>query len=134
MRKLVDAGSTVLLETNGSQNLEKVPPEVHVVMDVKCPSSGMHDKMDFWNFKLLRPTDDVKFVLANEEDYNYAKDMILKYHLYDMCNCILSPVTPGLRPQALASWLVRDTKTFGRLVWMQLQLHKILWDPNERKR
>lgn len=134
MQILLDEGYTVLLETNGSKDLTVVPLGVHVIMDVKCPGSGMHERLDLANFARLKTTDDIKFVLANEADYDYAKKVILENDLHENFNCILSPVTPGCSPQDLAAWVVRDTEELGERVWMQIQLHKYIWDPNERKR
>lgn len=133
MQSLIDEDYTVLLETNGSLDLSEVPNNVHIIMDAKCPSSGMHEKLDFQNFGHLANSDDVKFVCASEEDYQYAKNLILENNLHLFCNCILSPVTPGLDPKDLAEWVVRDTRLFGKRVWMQVQMHKTIWG-NERKR
>lgn len=132
--RLIKSGYVVLVETNGSQDISVLPPATHVVMDMKCPGSGMNDKMMFENFEFLKLTDDLKFVLSGRDDYLYAMELILEHNLQDKVNCILSPVSSSCAPADLAEWLVEDTVKLGPKVFMQVQLHKILWDPNERER
>jgi 7-carboxy-7-deazaguanine synthase len=134
MDALSQRGYTVLLETNGSLDIGAVPNSVHIVMDVKCPSSGMHDRMYFENFNLLKSIDDVKFVIADRTDFDYAVDVILTHGVHRKANCILSPGSPTCDPRDLAAWLLEKTAKLGPSVFMQLQLHKYIWDPNERER
>jgi 7-carboxy-7-deazaguanine synthase len=121
--QLLAAGRTVLLETNGSFSLEAVPADVVKIMDIKCPSSGMHDKMIFDNFGCLTPTDEIKFVISSREDYKWAGKLVSAYHLHDKATVTFSPVTAMLPPAALAEWLLADRLP----VRLRLQLHTILW-------
>lgn len=123
MAALLAAGRTVLLETNGSLSLKQVPPEVVKIVDLKCPDSGMAEKMDIANLALLTPRDEIKFVLSSRTDYDWAKVMISKYRLAEKAKLILSPVTGCLKPGLLAQWLLEDALP-ARL---QLQLHTLLW-------
>lgn len=134
MKLLLERGYTVLLETNGSKDMNMVPGGVHIVMDIKCPGSGMHEHMDFSNFGKLKHTDDIKFVIKSREDYDYAADLILKHGLHERFNCFFGPVWPDCKPADLAAWVIEDAPQFGPRIKMQLQMHKFIWDPNERKR
>ena len=126
--KLLQNGRTVLVETNGSLSLEKVPKEVVKIMDVKCPGSGMHEKMDFRNFSYLSPTDEVKFVISSRQDYDFAKKTLLLHSLLGMCKVSFSPVTDRLASYDLARWIMDDRLP----VRLQLQLHTILWPDKTR--
>lgn len=131
-QKLLEADVQVLIETNGSMAIADIPPEVIKILDCKCPTSGETDKMDFVNFALLSKTDEIKFVISDREDYDYAVGILNKYELNRKVNNILfSPVlsNPGLSVQ-LARWILQDKIC----VRMQLQMHKIIWGPEERGR
>jgi 7-carboxy-7-deazaguanine synthase len=117
MAQLLAAGRKVLLETNGSFSLERVPGEVVRIMDMKCPSSGMHEKMNFANFDFMTPQDEIKFVLSSREDYNWAAELVGAYGLHHRTTVTFSPVTARLEPASLAGWLLDD----------RLQLHTFLW-------
>jgi 7-carboxy-7-deazaguanine synthase len=113
----------VLLETNGSLGISKVPGEVIKILDIKCPDSGMHERMDFKNLHFLSPRDEVKFVLSSRADYDWAVAIIDKYRLDRTARLLFSPVSGRLDPPDLAEWLLSDQLP-ARL---QLQLHKNLW-------
>ena len=123
MESFLEQGVKVLLETNGSLSLERVPPEVIKVMDLKPPSSGMEEHNLFSNLAFLTKKDEVKFVVADEKDYAWAKEIIFSYHLPVFTNVLLSPAFGLLEPQKLASWILKDRLP----VRFQLQLHKVLW-------
>lgn len=123
MEALLAAGRTVLLETNGSLGLERVPQEVVKIIDLKCPGSGMTEQMYPGNLDLLAPHDEIKFVLSSRADYDWAVAMIRKHHLDKKAKLILSPVIGRLEPSLLAEWLLADALP-ARL---QLQLHTLLW-------
>lgn len=123
MAQLLAAGRKVLLETNGSFSLERVPGEVVRIMDMKCPSSGMHEKMDFANFGYMTPQDEIKFVLSSREDYNWAAELVGAYGLHKKTTVTFSPVTARLEPARLAGWLLDDRLP----VRLRLQLHTFLW-------
>lgn len=123
MEALLAADRTVLLETNGSLGLERVPQEVVKIIDLKCPGSGMAEQMYPGNLDLLAPHDEIKFVLSSRADYDWAVAIIRKHHLDKKAKLILSPVIGRLEPSLLAEWLLADALP-ARL---QLQLHTLLW-------
>lgn len=125
-KRLLDAGHTVLVETNGSLDITMLPDGALAVMDVKCPSSGMADRNDLVNLDRLRPGDEVKFVLADRMDYAFALDLAPKvWHRHAVS---FSPVTGRLDPADLAAWMLAD-RVHARLA---LQLHKMIWGPEAR--
>lgn len=117
----------ICLETNGSKNLEKLQNKksLMISLDIKCPSSGMHEKMQLGNITILAQKDQLKFVIKNKEDYNYAKKLISKYK--PVCSVFFQPVW-GINTKELAEWVIND----GLNVQMSLQLHKILWGEKRR--
>jgi 7-carboxy-7-deazaguanine synthase len=123
MEALLARGHTVLLETNGSLSIARVPREVVKIIDLKCPDSGMAEKMDLANLALLSPHDEIKFVVSSRGDYDWAKAMIAEHRLAEKAKLILSPVIGRLAPALLAEWLMVDALP-ARL---QLQLHTLLW-------
>ena len=129
MEMLMARGYTVMLETGGHRPLTRVPRDVVKIMDVKCPGSGEADK-NFWeNIALLSPHDEVKFVLQDRADYDFARDVIAKYDLPPRVAAVLmSPVHGVLDPKALSEWMLADHLP-ARL---QLQLHKLIWSPDTR--
>ena len=132
MSALCDAGRTVLVETGGSLDVSAVDPRVHRIVDVKCPGSGESGANRWENLDVLTPRDEVKFVLADRADYDFAKDVLTRFPLAARgVGLLLSPVwgDPTL-PRRIAEWMIAD-RLPARL---QLQLHKVLWDPAERGR
>ncbi len=116
-------GVKVLLETNGSLSLERVPREVVKIMDLKPPSSWMSGFIHWPNLAYLGPRDQVKFVLANREDYLWACQVLRHYQLPVYTQVLMSPVYGELPPQTLAQWILEDHLP----VRFQIQLHKFLW-------
>lgn len=132
MERLCDAGQTVLLETGGSLPIDPVDPRVHRVVDLKCPGSGECERNLWSNVTHLTERDEVKFVIANRADYEWARERLREHDLSARCAAVLfSPVhgVAGLAAR-IADWLVED-RLPARL---QIQLHKVLWDPAERER
>lgn len=123
------AGQEVSIETNGAQPLGNysLGPGHRWVMDVKCPSSNMAGRLIRDNLALLRPHDEVKFVIAGKGDYGWARTFIKEHGLVDRCRVILSPVH-GFKPDSLAGWILEDRLD----VRVQVQLHKVIWDPEAR--
>lgn len=121
---LCDEGYSVSLETSGALDIGGVDPRVSRIMDLKAPGSAEVDKNRFENIALLRPSDEVKIVLADEADYQWACARIAEYDLAARCTVLLSPVAGDLAPSTLADWIVRDRLP----VRFQLQLHKVLWN------
>lgn len=119
---------TVLVETNGSVDISKAPAPSIRIMDIKTPSSGMSEKIDWENIARLRKDDQVKFVIAEQRDYIWAKKIIEDYNLSDVCSLIFSPLYSKLEYRELAAWILEDNLP----VRMQLQLHKIIWPDIEK--
>ncbi len=124
----LDRDFTVLVETNGTIPLSPLDPRAVKVMDVKCPGSGEERKILWENFSALSPRDEVKFVIASEEDYLYAKEIISKYCPKAPFTVLLSPAFGLMAPDKLAGWMVGD----GLAARFQLQLHKLVWGPDAR--
>ena len=120
---LCDAGLHVSLETSGALDIASVDARVSRVVDIKTPASGEHAKNLWSNLAHLRPHDQIKYVICTEEDYQWAKGMVLEQQLQQRCVVWFSPCAGQLEPHALADWIVRDRLP----VRFQLQLHKLLW-------
>jgi 7-carboxy-7-deazaguanine synthase len=120
---LCDAGYRVSLETSGAVDIAGVDPRVVRVMDLKTPGSGELDKNLYANIDQLRPTDQVKFVITDEDDYRWSCEQLQRWNLNERCEVLFSPVAGDMPPQRLADWILRDCLD----VRFQLQLHKILW-------
>ncbi len=129
MGRLIDEGFAVLLETGGHRSIARVPPGVVAVMDVKCPGSGETDRVDWENVGRLRPHDQVKFVISDRADYDFARDTLARHALADRSACVLfSPVHDVLDPRTLAEWVLADRLP----VRVQLQVHKYIWGAKTR--
>jgi 7-carboxy-7-deazaguanine synthase len=129
MSRLLALGKTVLLETGGHRSTDRVPEGVVTILDVKCPGSGESARHDWTNFDRLRPHDEVKFVVKDRGDYEYAKDVISRHALSARAAALhLSPVHGVLDPRQLSEWVLADRLP----VRVQLQLHKLIWDPQTR--
>jgi 7-carboxy-7-deazaguanine synthase len=118
-----DAGFETLLETNGSLDISQVDERVVRIVDFKCPGSGESDQILWANVEQLRLADEAKFVIADREDYNFARDAIAKHSLGDRCTVIFSPAAGHLDPADLARWILQDNLP----VRLGVQLHKIIW-------
>ncbi len=129
MKRLCDEGYEVLLETNGSIDISNTDQRVKRIMDFKCPSSGMVEKNLWKNVHFLKPGDEVKFVISNHEDYEWAKKVIKKYDLPDRSVVLMSVVFGALEPQQIVEWILHDKLS----VRFQLQLHKYIWKPEMRE-
>ncbi|GAA5784393.1 7-carboxy-7-deazaguanine synthase QueE [Chitiniphilus shinanonensis] len=123
MRMLCDAGYSVSLETSGALPVDEVDPRVSRIVDLKAPGSGEVDKNLWANLDVLRPGDEIKFVLADRTDYDWACRVIREYGLDRRAPILFSPVWESLPPATLAEWVLADHLP----VRMQVQLHKILW-------
>jgi 7-carboxy-7-deazaguanine synthase len=125
METLLGAGARVLLETNGSLPVGRADPRVVKILDVKCPASGFAQCNDWSNLALLRPTDEVKFVLSGRADYDFALGVLRHHGLLERgCPVLFAPVRGMLEPRRLAAWMLEDRLSGVRL---QLQLHKLIW-------
>ena len=129
MDRLLAAGRTVLLETGGHRPIDRVPSPVIKIVDVKCPASGESSKNDWANLDRLSPHDQVKFVVQDRADYEFARDVITRHDLADRAAAVLlSPVHGVLDPKTVSEWMLADHLP-ARL---QLQLHKFIWSPTTR--
>jgi 7-carboxy-7-deazaguanine synthase len=123
MKQLADQNYQVALETSGAIDISNVDSRVIKVMDLKTPSSGECSKNLYQNIQYLTPQDQIKFVIGNEEDYEWSKKIILEYDLTDQCQVLFSNVAEKMPPTQLADKILRDQLT----VRFQIQLHKYLW-------
>jgi len=146
MRLLCDDGFTVLLETSGAHDIAAVDPRVHRIMDLKCPSSGEMLRNRWENIVHLKKTDEVKFVIGTVEDYEWSKEAVFKHNLASVCPVLFSWVAPLTREQQhaslkavppgqtplsrreLAECIIADALP----VRFQVQMHKVIWPPDER--
>jgi 7-carboxy-7-deazaguanine synthase len=123
LKQLCDAGYDVSLETGGAIDTGAVDPRVSVILDIKTPGSGEVEKNLWGNLQHLKPKDEVKFVLCDRSDYDWAKQVLAERALSDKCSVLFSPVYRQVNPTELAEWILQDKLP----VRMQVQLHKILW-------
>jgi 7-carboxy-7-deazaguanine synthase len=129
MRALLDAGLEVLLETGGHLPTDDVPAAVRTIVDVKCPASGEAERMHWANLGRLTAHDEVKFVIQDRSDFDYACDVVSRFALDTRAGAVLfSPVFGVLAPSELAAWML-DAGVPARL---QLQAHKYIWAPETR--
>ena len=128
MDRLLEAGYNVLLETNGSLDASRVPRGVNRIIDIKCPASGMSDRIHWENLDHLRSTDEIKFVLCDRGDYEWAREVIKQYDLTHRATVLLSVVSNELSHQDAVKWMLEDRLK----VRFQLQLHKAIWGPDRR--
>jgi 7-carboxy-7-deazaguanine synthase len=129
MSRLLQSGKRVLLETGGHRSIEHVPAGVIRIVDVKCPGSGESDKVDWANLHRLSATDQVKFVVKDRQDYEFARQLVVGEQLSERAGCVLfSPVHGVMNPRQLAEWILADRLP----VRLQLQAHKYIWSPDAR--
>jgi 7-carboxy-7-deazaguanine synthase len=128
MTRLADQGLTVSLETSGAHDVSRVDGRVHIIMDLKCPESGECGNNRWENLDLLKPGDQIKFVISSRGDFDWSVEAIRKHQLDRRFMVLLSPVFGAISPLDLAQWLL-DSQLQVR---MQIQLHKVIWDPMAR--
>jgi len=129
MERLSRAGRTVMLETGGHRSIARVPAGVMKIVDVKCPGSGEAGRNDWSNLDVLAPHDEVKFVIKDRIDYEFARDVIARHGLAGcVAAVLLSPVHGVLDARTLSEWILAD-RLPARL---QVQLHKYIWNPTTR--
>jgi 7-carboxy-7-deazaguanine synthase len=128
MERLLESGHTVMLETGGHRPIDRVPADVIKVVDVKCPGSGEAAKNHWPNLAALAPHDEVKFVIADRADYEFARDIVRTKLAGRSGPVLFSPVHGILDPQRLSEWVLADRLD----VQVQLQLHKFIWHPQTR--
>lgn len=124
-RQLLDAGRNVLVETSGAFPIDVLPEGTIRIMDLKCPSSGECDKNDWKNIDRLNSRDEVKFVIGDRADYEWARDVIHTYDLSNRCVVLISTVFGKIAPATVTEWILADNLPAR----FQLQMHKYIWDP-----
>jgi len=128
MKNLGDLGYEVMVETGGSLSIKEIDQRVKIIMDLKCPTSGMEKKNLYENVQYLKHTDELKFVIGNREDYEWTKTIIDKYNLLGKYEILFSVVFGKLEPVELISWILEDKLD----VRFQLQMHKYIWHPETK--
>ena len=128
LRKLVDLDYEVLLETSGSLTIKDVPKQVINIIDFKCPSSGMKKKNHWDNINYLKPNDEVKFIIEDREDYEWAKMKIRQYNLNKKSKILMSPSYNKIEEKEIVDWILKDNLN----VKFQIQLHKIIWKDTDK--
>lgn len=129
IEKLLAENFTVLIETSGERHLGALPKPVVKIMDIKCPGSGEGGTLNPRNLEALDRKDEIKFVLADERDYLWARDFLRQHRLADLVDTVIfSPVFGELEPRTLSEWILRDRLP----VRLGLQLHKFIWEPEMR--
>ena len=126
--RLADEGWQVLIETSGHVLLEGLDPRAVVIMDVKAPGSGETHRMEWRNLELLKPTDELKFVILDRADYEWSRALLRERNLATRCRVLISPVHGVIDPGELGKWILAD----GLPVRLQVQFHKYLWPGVER--
>lgn len=146
MKSLCDNGFTVLLETSGAHDISPVDPRVHRIMDLKCPSSGEVERNRWENLKHVKATDEIKFVVGTQQDYDWTKQQILEHKLNTICPLLVSwahPLSPeqqdkSLRKVPAGQTLISRRELAEKIVAdalpvrFQVQLHKVVWSPEQR--
>ena len=128
LNELVNSNYEVMLETGGSLSISDVPKKVIKIVDFKCPSSAM-EKKNLWSIvEDLQPHDEVKFVIGNREDFDWAKDRITEYSLDKICPLLFSPTFGKIDPQLIVEWILVENLP----VRMQMQMHKMIWSPDKQ--
>ena len=128
LNELTNQNYEVLLETGGSLSISDVPIEIVKIVDFKCPSSGM-EKKNLWSIvNDLQPHDEVKFVIGDREDFDWAKEMLNKYSLNEKCSILFSPTFGKIDPSLIVEWILEGDIP----VRMQLQMHKHIWESDRK--
>jgi 7-carboxy-7-deazaguanine synthase len=125
---LIARGHQVLIETGGSESIEGLDPKTHIIMDIKCPGSGMAERNLLGNLQHLKPTDEIKFVMMHRADFDWTMELIRQEKLDERFQLLFSCAWGHLSPKDLAAWMV-EAKTSARL---QLQQHKYIWGPRAK--
>ncbi len=129
VERLLAEKFTVLVETSGERYVGKLPRAVVKIIDVKCPGSAEGDTFNFDNLKALDRKDEIKFVVADERDYHWARAFLAEHRLSEIVDTVIfSPAFGELEPRRLAEWILRDCLP----VRLGLQLHKFIWEPDTR--
>jgi len=126
VERLLDEGYEVLVETGGHRDISVLDPRAHAIVDVKTPGSGMQEHNDLANLERLRPGDEIKVVLCDRADYEWARDLLREARAFERAPVQFSPVHGQLDPAELSAWILEDALP----VRLNLQLHKLIWGPD----
>ena len=126
--RLCEEGLEVLIETSGAMDISRVDPRAKIILDIKCPGSDMDDRMRWDNLQHITQKDQIKFVITDRRDYDWAVGMVKQHLLADRCPVLFSPVFGGQELRPMAEWILQDRLP----VRFQVQLHKFIWDPETR--
>jgi 7-carboxy-7-deazaguanine synthase len=127
IKRLLDDSYCVLLETNGSQDLSKIPSQVIKIMDIKCPDSGVSEQMNWKNIQYINKKDQIKFVISSRADYEFSRMISKEFDLLNQCRILISPAFDLVEPKEVANWILEDHWP----VTFQLQQHKYIWNQRE---
>lgn len=127
-KQLIEEGYKVLIETGGSEDVSPLDQAVHIIMDIKCPGSQMHEKNRWENLRHLKSTDEIKLVIADRKDFEWAVSKIKEHDLVSRFKVLLSPAFGLLQPKDLAEWIVQEKLN----VRLNLQQHKYIWHPRAK--
>jgi 7-carboxy-7-deazaguanine synthase len=128
IKRLLDEGYKVLVETNGSVSIKDVDRRAVIILDMKTPGSGMSEEMNLSNLDTIKTSDEIKFVITGRMDYEWSKEIVHKYGLIKKCHLLISPASGILSPEDLARWMLED-RLEARL---NLQLHKYIFDSKRK--
>ena len=128
IKRLLDKGYTVLVETNGSQSIKEIDKRAIVILDIKTPGSDMSKEMDFSNLDFVKSSDEIKFVITSRGDYEWSKEIIQRFKLMEKCHLLYSPAFGVLPPENLARWMIND----GLKIRLNLQLHKYIFSSEQK--
>ena len=128
VKRLLDEGYRVLIETNGSREISGIDRRAVIILDIKTPGSGMAGQMNISNLAALKPSDELKFVITSREDYEWSKDFIRSHALAGKCSLLFSPVTGTVDARDLSQWIIEDRLE----VRLNVQIHKYLFGPDCR--
>jgi 7-carboxy-7-deazaguanine synthase len=128
IRRLIETGRRVLVETNGSLGIQNVDRRAVIILDLKTPGSGMHGQMNLSNLSEIKEADEIKFVITDRNDYDWSVDIIRKHDLLNRCRILLSPAYGMLHPSDLAGWILKDKIP----VRLNIQIHKYIFGQDRR--
>ncbi|RZA18089.1 MAG: hypothetical protein EOP10_21635 [Proteobacteria bacterium] len=118
-----------MIETSGSESVETLDSRIHIIMDLKCPGSGMENRNHYANLQWLKPSDEIKFVIADRNDYEWARNLVRMESLDTRFNILFSTAFGLLKPDVLVEWMLEDKLSRVRL---NLQQHKYIWKPTAK--
>ena len=125
IKLLISENYRVMIETGGSESIETMPGEVHIVMDIKCPGSGMEKKNKLSNLAFMKSSDDLKFVVASKSDFDWAVAFIKEHQIQNKMNLLVSPAWGLVDPKDLVTWILQAPMPLQ----LNLQIHKYIWGP-----